>query len=360
MAEATEFQNLEGEAPLLFKTYVLYLDAIFAFRFDICLNGKSQVPEEFYIGSETEEELLSIPKSQLQLLEADVQHLHEKNLAMAMVIQNGWGQRHHPMKAPIEQVAKLNRDILYMYCASHSMAPCIRHGLGQQPTKDQLYECLIRENLVANTLSPNIERWLSERVIPYEEVTKFLFIVTPDCKLITLKFEDKLVQPDDIKKNYVELLQELHGQVVAADQVRLFLNIKFKKHMDKRIVDLDKMKVPCLHAMHLVPFQISVKALNQPLISIMVMSTTTLRELKEMIQDKVNIPPEHWYLRLHWSQEVTETMSQEVTETMSELNTCIAYYNIQKGDTIRLQFRLRGSALELADVNMEEIIMTEC
>ena len=40
MAEAIEFQMHEDEAPLLFKTYALYLDAKFAFRFDICLNIK--------------------------------------------------------------------------------------------------------------------------------------------------------------------------------------------------------------------------------------------------------------------------------------------------------------------------------
>ena len=44
MADVTEFQEREEEAPLLFKTYVLYLDVTFTFRSDICLNGKSQVP----------------------------------------------------------------------------------------------------------------------------------------------------------------------------------------------------------------------------------------------------------------------------------------------------------------------------
>ena len=37
----------------------------------------------------------------------------------------------------------------------------------------------------------------------------------------------------------------------------------------------------------------------------------------------------------------------------------ISDFNIQKESTIRLTGRLRGGALELADVNMEEIIMTE-
>ena len=113
---------------------------------------------------------------------------------------NGWDQRHHPLKASIEQVAKLNRNTIYMYFASHSRAPCKRHGLGQQLTNDQLMECLIRENLVANTPYPSHERFLSSNllpglVFPCDNVTRFLFIVTPDCMLITLKFQDELVQP---------------------------------------------------------------------------------------------------------------------------------------------------------------------
>ena len=72
MADVTEFQEREEEAPLLFKTYVLYLDAIFPFRFDICLNGKSQVPEEFYIGSESDEEIVSISNRELHRLQDDL------------------------------------------------------------------------------------------------------------------------------------------------------------------------------------------------------------------------------------------------------------------------------------------------
>ena len=220
MADVTEIQEREEEAPLLFKTYVLYLDAIFPFRFDICLNGKSQVPEEFYIGSESDEEIVCIPKQELH-------HLHDDIVSLSLVIRNGWDQRHHPMKAPTEQVAKLNKHTMYMYFASHSRAPFYRHGLGQQPTRDQLIEFLIRENLVANTPSPNHERFLSPNllpglVFPYDKVTRSLFIVTPDCMLITLEFQDELVQPDDIKMNYVELLRALHDQVVPADRVRLF------------------------------------------------------------------------------------------------------------------------------------------
>lgn len=148
-------------------------------------------------------------------------------MAMAVVIQNKWHDRVHPLKASIEQVAKLNRNTIYMYFASHSRAPFYRHGLGQQPTRDQLIECLIRESLEANNPSPSHERFLSSNllpglVFPYDNVTRFFFIVTPDCMLTTLKFQDELMQPDDIKKNYVELLRALHDQVVPADRVRLF------------------------------------------------------------------------------------------------------------------------------------------
>ena len=53
-----------------------------------------------------------------------------------------------------------------------------------------------------------------------------------------------------------------------------------------------------------------------------------------MIQDKLGnseapIPPENWYLWLHHTQRRPD-------------DNCIAYYCIQKGDTIRLQFLLRG------------------
>ena len=43
-----------------------------------------------------------------------------------------------------------------------------------------------------------------------------------------------------------------------------------------------------------------------------------------------------------------------------EDNRILGSYNIQKESTLRLSARLLGGALELADVNMEEIIMTEC
>ena len=270
---------------------------------------------------------------------------------MSLVIRGGWDQRHQPLKAPLEQVAKLNRRTIYMYCASHNRAPFYRHGLGQQPTRKELIECLIRQNLVANTPSPNLERGLSPnllpgRVFPYVKDTRFLFIVTPDCMLITLEFQDTLVQLDDIKKNYVELLRDLHDQFVPADRVRLFLNDKFKKSPDKKIVNIDKMTAPCLHAMHLEPFQIFVESLELRTISLMVMPCTTLLELKKMIQDKVEIPPERWYIRLHWTQ----------GPEGHDDNLCISHYNIQKNDTIRLVFRLLGGGKRARTSASEEAI----
>ena len=330
---------------LYFKTYVLYVDAIITFRFHICSNIKLQA-EYFDISSNPDEELVCISNRELHQLQADVQHLHDENLVLFSTMHQGFHGRVQPLKAPIEQLSKLNKYTLYMYFASHGVAPSKRSGLGQVLVHSERMEFLIRENLVVNThsddeiLFPRLA--LRVRAYPYEQDTRFLFIATPDCKLITLKFEDELVHPDDIKLKYVQLLHALHDQEVAVERVRLFPNNKFKKDdkkiesLNKKIVNLDKLKAPCLHAMHLEPFQIFVKALHRPSISLMVMSNTTIRELKEMIHDELMkeapIPPDSWYLRLHWSQSPHRDPD----------NACIAYFNIQKGDTIRLQFRLRG------------------
>ena len=152
---------------------------------------------------------------------------------------------------------------------------------------------------------------------------------------------------------------------MPADWVRLFPNDLLKKDdrkietLNTKIMNLDKLNVPCLHAMHLVHFQLYVKVrLGVPLISLMVMPNTTFLELKQKIQDKLDeletpIPPESWYFRVHWSQNWAATADGDHD------NDCLAYFDLQSGDVINLQYRLRGGGLELADVNMEEIIMTE-
>ena len=127
-------------------------------------------------------------------------------MVLSLIIRNGWDQCHHPLKAPIEQLVKLNRNTLYMYTASLGRAPFQRHGLGQQLTMNHRMEYLSRENLTANTPSPDLKRWVAPNYItvpvlafPYDQDTRFLFIVAPDGKLITMEFEDELVQPGDIK-----------------------------------------------------------------------------------------------------------------------------------------------------------------
>ena len=118
MADVTEFQEREEEAPLLFKTYALYWDAIFAFRSDICLNGKLQVPEEFYIGSESDEETVSISNRELHRLQDDLHHLHDENLALTMVVANNWHDRVQPLKAPLDELHKLTIQCCFYYIAS--------------------------------------------------------------------------------------------------------------------------------------------------------------------------------------------------------------------------------------------------
>ena len=186
----------------------------------------------FYIGSEIDanEEQIDSNEEQLVISKQELRHLHDENLSMALVIRNGFAhQLLYPVKAPIEQVVKLNNHILDMYFASHGRAPAKRRGLGQRLTRAELYECLIWENRVANTSSPDLKMWVAPNYItvpvlafPYDQDTRFLFIVAPDGKLITMKFQNILVEPDDIKKKYVQLLHAPHDQVVAADRVRLF------------------------------------------------------------------------------------------------------------------------------------------
>ena len=305
MAEATEFKEYEKEAPLLLKTYVLHLDAIFAFRCDICLNGKSQAPEEFYIGSEPDEEIVSISKRELQ-------HLHDENLALTMVMYNSWHGRLQPLKADYKVLEKLTMDTITLYFASHSKRPHHR----QVPTKSYFLDELKRQNLGV---------YLSDKV--------FLFIETPDEMLITLEFQDKLVQLDDVKKKYVAFLRELHGQVVLADRVRLYRMPRWTslEHVqDGRALNIPKMHRPSLVAGHLEHFQIFVK--NSPLtnktFTLDVSSCDRIVTVKKMIQDKEIVP-----------------MFQQILifeGKVLEDNSILGSYNIQKESTIHLSVRFYG------------------
>ena len=280
---------------------------------------------------------------------------------MSLTIRNGWDQRQQPLKASLEQLNKLNKDTLYMYFASHNMAPCKRSGLGRI-RHEELLLFLFNQKLVVNCQADG--ELVRANLVANSQDTRFLFIATPDCKLITMKFEAKFVHPDAIKLKYIQILRALYEQEVPAEWVRLFPNDLFKKDdkkietLNTKIMNLDKLNVPCLHAMHLVHFQIYVKVLPEWMFSLMVMPNTTFLELKQKIQDKLDeserpIPPESWYFRVHWSQSWARTADGDHD------NDCLAYFNLQSGDMIKLQYRLRGGGLELADVNMEEIIMTE-
>ena len=128
MADATELQECEEEAPLFFKTYVLNLDATFAFRSDICLNGKSQVPEEFYIGSNPDEEIVCMSKPQLQLLRDESLALSMQTLALTTIIRNGSHERVQPLKAPLDEVHKLTIDSIKCYIATFKKTPIVYSG----------------------------------------------------------------------------------------------------------------------------------------------------------------------------------------------------------------------------------------
>ena len=244
---------------------------MFVFRCDICLHVKSQAPEELYIGSEGDEELVCISNRELHQLQADVRHLHDENLeltkqnlGLTLTIRNGWDQRQQPLKASLEQLAKLNKDTLFKYFASHNMAPSKRSGLGRIKYEELLI-ILVTKNLVVNCQADG--ELVRENIVANSQDTRFLFIATPDCKLITMKFEAKFAHPDAIKLKYIQLLRALYDQEVPADWVRLFPNDLFKKDdkkietLNTKIMNLDKLNVPCLHAMHLVPFQIFVRVL---------------------------------------------------------------------------------------------------
>ena len=304
MAEATEFKEYEKEAPLLFKTYVLHLDAIFTFICDICLNGKSQAPEEFYIGSDPDEEIVSISKRELKLL-------RDEKLALTMVIRCGWDNRAFPLKADYKVLKKLTMNTIISYFASHSKKPHHR----QQPTKsDFLYE-IWRQNLGVDD---------SGKV--------FLFIETPDEMLITLEFQNKLVQLDAIKKKYVELLHDLHGQVVLADRVRLYRrpNWTSLEHVQHgRALNIPKMHRPSLVAAHHEKFQIFVKPLSGKTITLDVSSCDRIETVKMMIQDTVFVPTGYQILTSNSS-------------VMLEDIRLLSSYNIQKDDTIGLSARLLG------------------
>ena len=89
------------------------------------LKWKSQVPEEFYIGSNPDEEIVCISKPQLQLLHDENLALSMQNLALTMVIQNGSHERVQPLKAPFEQVLKLSTDDITGYVASFKKTPIL-------------------------------------------------------------------------------------------------------------------------------------------------------------------------------------------------------------------------------------------
>jgi len=318
--------------------------------------------------SESDVEPVCISTRELYQLQADVRHLHDENLeltkqnlALSLTIRNGWDQRQQPLKASLEMLSKLNKDTLFKYLASHNMAPCKRSGL-RRITHEELMVFLVIQKLVVNCQADG--ELVRANLVANSQDTRFLFIATPDCKLITMKFEAKFVRPDVIKLEYIQILRALYDQEVPAEWVRLFPNDLFKKDdkkietLNTKIMNLDKLNVPCLHAMHLVHFQIYVKVLPEWMFSLMVMPNTTFLELKQKIQDKLDemerpIQPESWYFRVHWSQSWARTADEDHD------NDCLAHFNLQSGDVIKLQYRLRGGGLELADVNMEEIIMTE-
>ena len=69
------------------------------------------MPEEFYIGSESDEELVCISNRELH-------QLHAENLAMTVVMHEGFHGRVQPLKAPWSEVMKLSMANIKCYNAS--------------------------------------------------------------------------------------------------------------------------------------------------------------------------------------------------------------------------------------------------
>ena len=91
-----------------------------------------QMHEEFYIGSNPDEDIVSIPKPELHRLQDDLHHLHgenleltKQNLALTMLIHDSWHARVAPLKAPLEEVCKLTTQSLLYYIASFKMSPTL-------------------------------------------------------------------------------------------------------------------------------------------------------------------------------------------------------------------------------------------
>ena len=74
--------------------------------------------EEFYIGSNPDEEIVCISKPELQRLHDENLTLSMQNLALTMVIQNGSHVRVQSLKAPLDEVSKLTIENIKGYVAS--------------------------------------------------------------------------------------------------------------------------------------------------------------------------------------------------------------------------------------------------
>ena len=118
--------------------------------------------------------------------------------------------------------------------------------------------------------------------------------------------------------------------------------------VSKRCLNIGLMKIPMLRAEH--RFLIFVQPLHGRAITMRVKSSDGIhdvvvwfRNLLDPVQRQFH--HENCYL----------TFQSKILYDGYKLSD----YNIQKDCTIRQQVRLLGGGLELADVNMEEIIMTE-
>jgi hypothetical protein len=118
--------------------------------------------------------------------------------------------------------------------------------------------------------------------------------------------------------------------------------------VSKRCLNIGRMTIPMLRAEH--RFQIFVKLVNNATIAVHVRSSDDVRDVRVWFRNLLD--PVH--RRFH-HENCYLTFQSKILHDGYQLSD----YNIQKDCTIRQQVRLRGGGLELADVNMEEIIMTE-
>ena len=131
--------------------------------------------------------------------------------------------------------------------------------------------------------------------------------------------------------------------------MRFFHNQKNISYM-MRGLNIGRMTIPMLRAEH--RFLIFVQPLHGSTITMRVKSSDDIYDVEVWFRAQLNPVQRQFHERNCYL-----TFQSKILNWYDGFK--LSDYNIQKDCTIRQQVRLRGGGLELADVNMEEIIMTE-